>query len=61
MSIPGTAPRARLSALDRWLPLWIGLAMLVGLALGRFVPAVSDALAALEVGGISSRSPSACW
>ncbi len=27
--------------------------MLVGLALGRFVPAVSDALAALEVGGIS--------
>ncbi|WP_144720955.1 ACR3 family arsenite efflux transporter [Cellulosimicrobium sp. TH-20] len=53
MSTPGTAPRARLSALDRWLPLWIGLAMLVGLALGRFVPAVSDALDALEVGGIS--------
>ncbi|MGO2739969.1 MAG: ACR3 family arsenite efflux transporter [Cellulosimicrobium funkei] len=53
MSTPSTAPGPRLSALDRWLPLWIGLAMLVGLALGRFVPAVSDALAALEVGGIS--------
>lgn len=47
-----TAPK-RLSALDKWLPLWIGLAMVAGLLLGRFVPALSDALSAMEVGGIS--------
>src|SRR5690606_6179347 len=45
--------RGRLSTLDRWLPVWIGLAMVAGLVLGRFVPALSDVLAALEVGGIS--------
>lgn len=54
---PGTpAPdpaAARLSTLDRLLPVWIGLAMVVGLVLGRFVPALSDALGAMEVGGIS--------
>ncbi|WP_404813132.1 ACR3 family arsenite efflux transporter [Cellulomonas avistercoris] len=43
----------RLSTLDRWLPAWIGLAMLAGLGLGRFVPALADGLARLEVGGIS--------
>lgn len=43
----------RLSTLDRWLPLWIALAMGAGLLLGRFVPALSDALSAMEVGGIS--------
>jgi len=42
-----------MSTLDKWLPLWIGLAMVVGLLLGRFVPALSDFLARLEVGGIS--------
>ena len=47
-----TAPK-RLSALDKWLPLWIGLAMVAGLLLGRFVPALSNALSAMEVGGIS--------
>ncbi|MDO8147427.1 ACR3 family arsenite efflux transporter [Isoptericola sp. b515] len=48
-----TPVRARLSTLDRWLPLWIGLAMVTGLALGRFVPVLGDALEAMEVGGIS--------
>ncbi|MBY6060143.1 ACR3 family arsenite efflux transporter [Microbacterium esteraromaticum] len=43
----------RLSTLDRWLPLWIALAMIGGLLLGRLVPGVSDLLARLEVGGIS--------
>jgi len=47
-----TGPKG-LSALDRWLPLWIGLAMAAGLLLGRFVPALSDLLHRLEVGGIS--------
>ena len=43
----------RLSALDKWLPAWIGLAMAAGLVLGRFVPGVSDVLVRLEVAGIS--------
>ncbi|MBU4337512.1 MAG: ACR3 family arsenite efflux transporter [Actinobacteria bacterium] len=39
--------------LDRWLPVWIGLAMIAGLLLGRLVPAASDILSAMEVEGIS--------
>ncbi len=54
------AATRRLSTLDRWLPLWIGLAM-VGAVLGRFVPALSDLLGRMEVGGISCRSGSDCW
>ena len=50
---PVTATPKRLSTLDKWLPAWIGLAMIAGLLLGRFVPALSDALSAMEVGGIS--------
>ncbi|MBC9935398.1 MULTISPECIES: ACR3 family arsenite efflux transporter [unclassified Leucobacter] len=42
-----------MSTLDKWLPLWIGLAMVSGILLGRFVPALSGILASLEVGGIS--------
>ncbi|NYI40715.1 ACR3 family arsenite efflux transporter [Demequina lutea] len=45
--------RGRLSTLDRWLPLWIGLAMATGVALGRFIPGVSGVLARMEIGGIS--------
>lgn len=55
-AITAPAPAAttrRLSTLDRWLPLWIGLAMLGGILVGRFIPGVSTALAGLEVGGIS--------
>ena len=48
-----TGGARRLSTLDRWLPAWIGLAMIAGLLLGRFVPGVSDLLTRLEVGGIS--------
>ncbi|PFG69077.1 ACR3 family arsenite transporter [Propionibacteriaceae bacterium ES.041] len=43
----------RLSTLDRWLPAWIGLAMVAGLLLGRLVPGLSGLLSRLEVGGIS--------
>ncbi|MCW4385654.1 ACR3 family arsenite efflux transporter [Salinibacterium sp. SYSU T00001] len=50
---PVASTTRRLSTLDRWLPLWIGLAMVAGLALGRLVPGVSEVLARLEVGGIS--------
>ena len=45
--------RPRMSFLDRFLPVWILLAMAVGLFLGRAFPGISDALGALEVGGIS--------
>lgn len=44
---------ARLSTLDRLLPVWILLAMGAGLALGRLIPGLDQALAAVEIGGIS--------
>jgi arsenite transporter len=44
---------ARLSRLDRFLPLWIGLAMAGGLALGAVVPSVKDGLERLQVGTVS--------
>ena len=43
----------RLSTLDRFLPLWIGLAMLAGLALGSLVPSLNDGLDRLRVGTVS--------
>lgn len=46
------APR-RMSTLDKWLAVWIGLAMIAGLLLGRFIPGLSELLTKLEVGGIS--------
>ncbi|MFI6209412.1 ACR3 family arsenite efflux transporter [Streptomyces sp. NPDC051041] len=44
---------ARLSTLDRFLAVWILIAMAVGLGLGRAVPGLNGALARAEVGGIS--------
>jgi len=43
---------ARLSTLDRFLPVWI-IAMALGLALGRAVPGLNDALDAVRVGSVS--------
>jgi len=43
----------RLSFLDRWLTLWIGLAMGAGLLLGKFAPALVQALADLSIGSTS--------
>jgi ACR3 family arsenite transporter len=42
-----------LSTLDRFLPAWIGLAMVVGLLLGRLVPGLNVALNSVEICGIS--------
>lgn len=44
---------ARLSTLDRLLPVWIGLAMAIGLLLGRAAPGVRDALNAIRIGETS--------
>jgi arsenite transporter len=44
---------ARLSTLDRFLPVWILAAMAAGLALGRLIPGLDDALSAVEVGNVS--------
>lgn len=52
-SAPQKLAPKRMSTLDKWLPAWIGLAMIAGLLLGRFVPALSDLLTRLEIGGIS--------
>ncbi len=43
----------RLSSLDRYLPLWIALAMAAGLGLGTLVPGLDDALDALAIGTVS--------
>jgi ACR3 family arsenite transporter len=43
----------RLSTLDRFLPLWIALAMAAGLALGSLISGFDDALDELRIGTVS--------
>jgi len=43
----------RLSTLDRFLPLWIGVAMVIGLALGRIFPDLNDWLDTVKIGSVS--------
>jgi ACR3 family arsenite transporter len=53
-SAPGEAAVVgRLSTLDRFLPVWIVAAMLLGLALGSLVPGLNTALEAVKVGEVS--------
>ncbi len=58
MTVPTTVDATqstpgRLSTLDRFLPVWIGVAMVVGLLLGRGVPGLGTVLEAVQVDGIS--------
>ncbi|MEU0513360.1 ACR3 family arsenite efflux transporter [Amycolatopsis sp. NPDC006125] len=43
----------RLSFLDRFLPVWIGAAMVAGVLLGKFVPGLQRVLDAVKVGDVS--------
>jgi ACR3 family arsenite transporter len=58
-STPSPAPPAEqgviagLSTLDRFLPVWIGVAMVAGLLLGRVVPGLDDALDTVRIGDVS--------
>lgn len=45
--------RPTLSFLDRFLPVWIILAMAIGLLFGHFLPGIGHALGAVKIGGIS--------
>jgi arsenical-resistance protein len=44
---------AKLSTLDRFLPVWILTAMVVGLLAGRLIPGLGPALDAVSLGGVS--------
>lgn len=44
---------AKLSVIDRFLPLWIIAAMILGLLLGRFVPQLGQALESVQIAGVS--------
>jgi arsenical-resistance protein len=43
----------KLSRLDQFLPVWIGLAMAAGLLFGRLIPGLNTALNRVEIDGIS--------
>ncbi|ASN39960.1 arsenical-resistance protein [Arthrobacter sp. 7749] len=44
---------AKLSTLDRYLPVWILAAMALGLGLGRIIPGLGHALESIKVAGVS--------
>lgn len=50
---PEAPVAGRLSTLDRFLPVWIGVAMVAGLLLSRGVPGLNTALEKVQIDGIS--------
>ncbi len=52
-AIPEAPVLERLSTLDRFLPLWIGVAMVAGLVLGRLIPDLNDWLDTVKIGSVS--------
>jgi ACR3 family arsenite transporter len=53
MAVTERAIPSRLSTLDRFLPVWIGVAMVVGLALGRLFPDLNDQLDRVKIDTVS--------
>lgn len=53
MTPPTVESPARLSTLDRFLPVWIGLAMVCGIVLGRVFPGLNDTLDRVKVDSVS--------
>ncbi len=49
VSTSGVQVIARLSFLDRFLPLWLGLAMAIGIVVGRTLPGVTSRLSSTQV------------
>ncbi len=43
----------RLGVLNRFLPVWIGAAMVLGIVLGRVIPSLNDWLDAVQIGTVS--------
>lgn len=58
--MPSTAPSdtqhpsGKLSTLDRYLPVWILLAMGIGLGLGKIVPFIGEAVNSIQIAGVSA-------
>ncbi|ALG84916.1 ACR3 family arsenite efflux transporter [Gordonia phthalatica] len=50
---PSRSVAGKLSTLDRFLPVWIGLAMVAGLLLGRLIPSLNTVIDKIQVDGIS--------
>ncbi len=52
--VPDDAPvLTRLSTLDRYLPVWIVIAMGAGIGLGRAIPGLADDLDSIQIGSVS--------
>ena len=50
---PDDTTPARLGTLDRLLPVWIGIAMALGIALGRMFPGLDDTLDRVKIDTVS--------
>src|SRR5690349_1764634 len=48
-----STPAGRLATIDRFLPLWIVLAMALGIALGKLFPGIGDQLDRVTLTGVS--------
>ncbi|MEQ8439003.1 MAG: ACR3 family arsenite efflux transporter [Ilumatobacter fluminis] len=50
---PSADAPAQLSTLDRFLPVWIGAAMLIGIVLGKAIPDLDETLDAIKIDTVS--------